>query len=527
MFDVYLRRSVEGGKVIFPGKFKLDGPDDNEKGLKSLEGLKASKGPYEFSCTPAETPILMADFSVKPISQIRVGDTVLGWEKKGKKPENYLAQSTVVSVMQKRGVVNNVEMASGRIIRCTPDHLWFSGRDDKSHRPFYEIKKGRTLQHVIDPVALECPTHLKQKAFWLGGIFDGEGSCSLTHSVICIAQSETHNPEVSKAIRDTLSELGFDYGWIPSAHQYWIRGGLKEKIRFLRWCLPVRGFKIEAQIYAQGARFTEPDKIKAIEPGVEEDVYALTTSTGNYVAWGYASKNCQQMNDPTDEETIEFKRHWLRTYDIALPAVQTDLASASSCLLSVDPAFRLDQTNDFSGLVLTKTGPSNTVYVLEALKAKMNAKGLIGEIFKLVDIYNPSRVLIEAVAAQIVLVELLRDEMAKRNKYFIIEEVKTSTKETKVMRIRGLIPHYANGRVLHAPGLSDLETELIEFPRGAHDDLIDALSYQVPYWKGYQSTPVQKTPYGTMKWLESTLPNGSGSATANMFKEFIRPRRRF
>jgi hypothetical protein len=28
-----------------------------------------------------------------------------------------------------------------------------------------------------------------------------------------------------------------------------------------------------------------------------------------------------------------------------------------------------------------------------------------------------------------------------------------------------------------------LEEQLIEFPKGAHDDIIDAMAYQVKYWK--------------------------------------------
>ena len=48
----------------------------------------------------------------------------------------------------------------------------------------------------------------------------------------------------------------------------------------------------------------------------------------------------------------------------------------------------------------------------------------------------------------------------------------------KETRIRGLIPRYANNDIYHIIGeCDDLESELIRFPRGKHDDVIDALAY--------------------------------------------------
>lgn len=212
------------------------------------------------------------------------------------------------------------------------------------------------------------------------------------------------------------------------------------------------------------------------------------------------------MNDPVDSEAVEFKPAWFKNFQMDdLLAMKLSKVGA---LLSVDPAFRLRQTNDFSGLVVTKTTEENFVYVLEAKKKKVNPKGLVDEVFNLIDIYSPWKVLVETTAAQIILIDLLKDEMMKRNKFFIVEEVKSSTLETKAMRIRGLIPHYANGRVFHAPGLKDLENELIEFPRGVHDDICDALSHQIHFWKGVMQAPAQpQFPTNSWGWWKKQQPN--------------------
>lgn len=207
----------------------------------------------------------------------------------------------------------------------------------------------------------------------------------------------------------------------------------------------------------------------------------------------------QYMNDPVDIDAVEFKPFWFKTFTMD-EALSLKLRNCSA-LLSVDPAFRLKQTNDFSGLVVTKTTPDNLVYVLEAKKKKVDAKQLVDEIFSLVATYKPWKVLVETVAAQILLTDILKDEMLKRNEFFVIEEVKSSNNETKAMRIRGLVPHYANGRIYHAPNLKDLENQLIEFPRALHDDIADALSYQVHFWKAVDGgTAMVEAPHGSLIW---------------------------
>lgn len=237
--------------------------------------------------------------------------------------------------------------------------------------------------------------------------------------------------------------------------------------------------------------------------------------------WEYSG---QYLNDPVDTEAVEFKPDWFHQF-VTDEALAMKLSKAKT-LLSIDPAFRLKQTNDYSGLVVTKTTEENFVYVMEALHVKVNAKGLVDKIFDMVDRYDPDKVLVETVSAQLLLLDLLRDEMRKRNKFFQMEELKPSTNETKAMRIRGLIPHYANGRVFHTNGLKDLENEMQEFPRGSHDDLIDALSYQVPYWKSMPgSKPKQAAPYMSLNWWKKQS-KPRYTVIGSMFRDLVPPVRR-
>ena len=163
----------------------------------------------------------------------------------------------------------------------------------------------------------------------------------------------------------------------------------------------------------------------------------------------------QIMNDPLADDLVEFKREWILKFE-RTPELMKKL-SESQKVLSVDPAFRLNQTNDFSGLVVTCKAKDGFIYILEAKQMKINPSQLIEEIFRLVDTYHPQKVMVETVATQVMLLDLLRNKMRDSGKFFTVEETKTSTSETKTMRIRGLIPFYANGQILHAQGLADLE----------------------------------------------------------------------
>jgi phage terminase large subunit-like protein len=65
--------------------------------------------------------------------------------------------------------------------------------------------------------------------------------------------------------------------------------------------------------------------------------------------------------------------------------------------------------------------------------------------------------------------------MRKRNKFFMIEELKADV--DKERRIKGLQPRYACGSIYHKANMGELEEELLLFPKSPHDDIADALAY--------------------------------------------------
>jgi len=206
---------------------------------------------------------------------------------------------------------------------------------------------------------------------------------------------------------------------------------------------------------------------------------------------------CQYLNDPVDDSSIEFKREWFRRFQY--DEETTHLLKDAQCILSIDPAFKLKETHDQTGFLVSKP-TSQGVYILEALGLKLNVDQLIDKVFELVEIYNPYKVKVETVAAQILLADALRKEMTKRGKQFMLDEYHPGTTQTKATRIRKLIPFYANGQILHRRGLVDLEEQLVQFPRGRRDDIIDSLAAQVDDWGVHTSTVKPPIKEYTWKW---------------------------
>lgn len=273
---------------------------------------------YEEFCNTPDAPIWMSDLSFKPLGEIQVGDKVVGWSRDIKDGnwtragERILKESEVLAIKRSIRPVVKVTMKSGRIIKCTPDHLWLSARSHGNCEDFYtDVLGSRTgvnqipqLIRVIDPTP---PLVGKQKEFaaaYIGAMMDGEGTWPI------IAQSKTHNPEVHARIGEMLDTLGFNWNYEykdSDECKFRINGlngkvGIPGNIRnlaarqkatdFLNWCNPAKRRKIVNSVLGKG-RWRLPDEVVSVESIGEQEVICMKTTTGNYVAWGYASKNCE------------------------------------------------------------------------------------------------------------------------------------------------------------------------------------------------------------------------------------------
>jgi predicted phage terminase large subunit-like protein len=180
----------------------------------------------------------------------------------------------------------------------------------------------------------------------------------------------------------------------------------------------------------------------------------------------------QYMNEPVDDETATFKR----SYIIHKPWEEIQ-GRPINWYLSVDPSYE-GEYSDFAALVVAGMDFMRNIYVRHIIRQKMTYSDIINAIFDLHNKFRVKNILLETVATQKSIGYELTNEQRRRGYWLPVTEIRFRA-HTKEERIRGLAPLYEFGHVYHikeCPQLDELEYELLRFPTGKHDDVIDALA---------------------------------------------------
>lgn len=192
----------------------------------------------------------------------------------------------------------------------------------------------------------------------------------------------------------------------------------------------------------------------------------------NYLREGQGFLFYQEyMNDPVSDEFRKFKFEKLKYFD---PKEQE--GKLMNVYLTIDRAYSLDKTADYTAFMVVGIDSDNRWYILHAERTRIQEKELIDKIFDLKTFFNPIKVGIEQKSYIYTLKPTLDSEMQRRNQFFIIEELKDLGR-SKSLRIEALLPRYTAGAIFFQKTQEDLIDELTTFPKGTHDDLIDALAY--------------------------------------------------
>ena len=251
-------------------------------------------------CNTPDAPIWMADLTHKALRKIEVGDKVIGWERE----DTYrkFVEAEVLAVNTRAAEVFELTMASGKKIKCTADHQWVDARKWRykyyDGYPYSSPTVGMSLIKMVEPKLYQYD---QRTAGWVGGMYDGEGSRSR------IAQSPTHNSNVCDRIERSLAALGFDYSVTNNSsgvNLYGIKNGRQGYVDFINICHPERDEWFRKQIIGSWASLLDEDEIVSMKSLGLQEVISMTTTSGNYVAWGYASKNCNQ-EDKTVHEALK------------------------------------------------------------------------------------------------------------------------------------------------------------------------------------------------------------------------------
>lgn len=177
---------------------------------------------------------------------------------------------------------------------------------------------------------------------------------------------------------------------------------------------------------------------------------------------------CVRQSD--DDAT--FKKDWFQYHEKGL----NDLVGAN-IYITIDPAGEGTYTSaDYNAIMVTAIDSKCDWYVLHYERKHLNRMELFDLVADLCLKFNPKKVGIEKVFKQHELAAWLKQRSKMKAVYIPWADFKTSH-QTKAHRISALQTYYASKKVFIRRDMLELEDELLQYPRSAHDDLIDALAY--------------------------------------------------
>lgn len=194
----------------------------------------------------------------------------------------------------------------------------------------------------------------------------------------------------------------------------------------------------------------------------EEFLESAKRTMGSYI---FAN---QYLNEIIPSELQTFKKEWFRYFE-RLPKIK-------HTFIFIDPALSEADTSDSTGIVVCHTDFEKRWFIEHAARYRISPTKLIDFIFTLNKRYKPQCIGIEEVAYQKALLYFLDEEMRRRGELVPATGIKYAPDKSKQTRILSLVPRFEWGHIFLNQGLPDLELELLQFPRGSHDDLIDALA---------------------------------------------------
>jgi len=194
-----------------------------------------------------------------------------------------------------------------------------------------------------------------------------------------------------------------------------------------------------------------------------------------YVEQGMPDGYSQEyLNCPIDESVAFFRKSDLR------PMKEEDFNKHMKYYAAIDFAISQKTTADYTVIIVAGVDDQGKIYIVDVIRGRWDAKQIIDELFVVQGRYKPEVITAEAGMIQKSIGPFLDEaRMRRKGGYDMYINPITPTQD-KVARARSIQGRLRLGTVFfdeEAVWFPELQQELITFPRGSHDDQVDALSW--------------------------------------------------
>ncbi len=181
----------------------------------------------------------------------------------------------------------------------------------------------------------------------------------------------------------------------------------------------------------------------------------------------------EMMNDGLLEESREIKEDWI-TRNFYVPE---DMPKITDVWLGIDAAVSAKKRSDDSAIVVLGKCEDNYFRILDTFSRKVPTDILIDQMIlysiQYLDVLRAVRT--EDVVFQILLKDLMEKKARENDLYLPFDPIKPPTSKDKEFKLRSLIMPIRNNYIKFRREDKKLLEEMRRFPKGASDNLLDAL----------------------------------------------------
>jgi predicted phage terminase large subunit-like protein len=181
----------------------------------------------------------------------------------------------------------------------------------------------------------------------------------------------------------------------------------------------------------------------------------------------------EYLNRPMDDSMAFFKKKDL------LAVSKDEVDCPLKYYISVDLAISEKERADYSVFLVAGVDENRRIHVVDIIRERMDGREIVDTLLQLGRVYNPEVVGIESMQVSKAIGPFLREEMIRKNVILSILELKHGGKD-KIARARS-IQARTRAKGVKFKKESDwyplFEEECLTFPRGKHDDQVDAFAY--------------------------------------------------
>lgn len=219
--------------------------------------------------------------------------------------------------------------------------------------------------------------------------------------------------------------------------------------------------------------------------------------------------SCQYMNNPLPEEE--------QIFPPPTPTYKSLNAEHYDYYVTMDPAATVESWSDQTAIVVCALNDIGQLYVVEAIGIKKKPNEVADRFIQMLERYRPKKAGIELglqTALGYIIEAKLADKRVVIDDYpmFDIVPIRIPRNMSKADRINKSLGSFVrDGKLFVQEGLNDLIMQMEFFPKGKHDDLVDALAMQFALIERFGSRYI-----ATEQWLrrgrsffEMFAPTGS------------------